>query len=716
MKATPLTPAEIFGNQIRYVVPLFQRPYVWNEVDQWAPLWSDVAGVAEQVLSTPIPPYGPRQVPPHFLGAVVVDQQHVGVHYISVRGIVDGQQRMTTLQLLLDAAQAVVAAHGAAQDAQALEVLVLNPAQLSPDKDERFKVWPTNRDQAAFRAAMDDSIDPAGEVVESRIVKAHRFFMSQIQEWADVSGDPGKVAERLNALTVALRDFLKLVVIDLEPGDNAQVIFETLNHRGTPLLAADLIKNLIFQTAQQQGLDVGALYADYWSKLDTDYWRNDINQGRLYRPRIDVFMNYWLTMTRRREIATDRVFVEFRDYLQSPDAPPLPTLLAEVVRLAGTYSSLSDADPKTVLGRFRYRVLQALDSSAVTPLLLWLLGGAGATIADDQRDKALVSMESWLIRRALCRYTAKGVNQLIVELLRELARNAPEAAGDVTERFLAAQTVDARLWPTNEHLITALTANSIYKNVGRPRLRVLLEAIEDDLRQESSKTEAELCPRNLTVEHLMPQAWKTYWPLADDDPLAAGRRDMALQTLGNLTLVTSALNPSMSNGPWDDGTAKAAGLAEGKRSALQHSVLRLNNTLTAYEAWGEQDIAQRGRELAERACRIWARPVPSTPAASVTVTPEPPDTQAHEIEAEAHAGKYAALFDWLREKEEPEVSTSFGAIEQILGFPLPASSREHLAHWYSYEGSAVARAVIDAGWRATKVDLDVGTVSFIRDR
>ena len=110
MKATPLSPAEIFGNQIRYVVPLFQRPYVWTEEDQWAPLWEDVAARRRD---------GPRRrhrrrtglarCPRTFSGAVVVRQQHTGVNYISVRGIVDGQQRMTTLQLLMDAAQAVVA-------------------------------------------------------------------------------------------------------------------------------------------------------------------------------------------------------------------------------------------------------------------------------------------------------------------------------------------------------------------------------------------------------------------------------------------------------------------------------------------------------------------------------------------------------------------------------------------------------------------------------
>src|SRR4051794_30941439 len=331
MKATPLSPAEIFGNQIRYVVPLFQRPYVWNEEDQWAPLWEDVARVAETVLDTPPPTYGPRMVPPHFLGAVVVESQHTGVNYISVRGVVDGQQRVTTLQLLMDATQAVVAQHGDPQDAQALEVLVLNPAQLSPNKDERFKVWPTDRDQAAFRAAMDDEQPVPAALKTSLVVRAHEFFTAQVREWADVAGDPDKVRGRLNALTVALRDFLKVVVIDLEPGDNAQVIFETLNHRGTPLLAADLIKNLVFQTAQARGLDIQPMYTDSWSTLDTDYWRQDVAQGRLYRPRIDVFMQYWLTMRRLREVATDRVFVEFRDYLTSPDAPALPQLVTDLV-------------------------------------------------------------------------------------------------------------------------------------------------------------------------------------------------------------------------------------------------------------------------------------------------------------------------------------------------------------------------------------------------
>src|SRR5262249_28594696 len=152
-------------------------------------------------------------------------------------------------------------------------------------------------------------------------------------------GDPQKVAARLNALVRALRDHLKLVVIDLEPGDNAQVIFETLNHRGAPLLAADLVKNLVFQVAQAQGGDIYDLYARYWKPFDGDSWRQLVAQGRLYRPRVDVFLNHWLTMKLLREVPADRIFTEFRDYATKSEAT-VEALLAELAADAAVYDQL----------------------------------------------------------------------------------------------------------------------------------------------------------------------------------------------------------------------------------------------------------------------------------------------------------------------------------------------------------------------------------------
>jgi len=405
MRAQTLTPTAIFGSHVRYVIPLFQRPYVWNEEDQWAPLWSDVRNVADSLLDAPTG-YRSPPVPPHFLGAIVLDQPLIATGYIAVRHVIDGQQRLTTLQLILDAAQWVAERHGAPIDAEALHVLVLNKPEIAQQPYEVFKVWPTDRDQAAFRAAMDNATDVPADLAASPIAKAHAFFVDKIGSWAEITGDPDKAAARIKALTQALRDYLKTVVIDLEPGDNAQVIFETLNHRGAPLLAADLIKNLIFQVASVQGRDVAALYQKYWRNLDGDYWRQKIARGRQYIPRIDLFVNHWLIATFLQEVPADRIFVAFREQLLSKQLDIEP-LLRDLARDAHIYADLYSWPQQSAVGRFTYRILQAMDSAVVTPVLLWLLRWPPASLPNSQRDKALDCLQSWLVRRAVCRLTSK---------------------------------------------------------------------------------------------------------------------------------------------------------------------------------------------------------------------------------------------------------------------------------------------------------------------
>ncbi len=720
MQAQTLSPAGIFGYHIRYVVPLFQRPYVWSLEDQWQPLWEDVRTVAERLLDAPVG-YGAAPVPPHFLGAIVLDQQFIPAGFIAVRHIVDGQQRLTTLQLLLDAAQYVVEQHGAPMDAQALRVLVLNDPQIAQHPDEVFKVWPTDRDQAAFRVVMDNDSAVPPALGSSRIAQAHAFFVEQITDWAEVTGDPDKVTARLNALVRVLREHLKVVVIDLEAGDNAQVIFETLNHRGSPLLAADLVKNLVFQIAHVQEADVERLYWDHWAPLDSDYWRQPVAQGRLFRPRIDVFLNYWLTMKLRREIQTDRVFSDFRDYVLTVH-PPIPNLLAELAADAKVYEQMEKLPAATVEGIFYYRVIKALDSAAVGPFLLWVLRWDEMAMPAAQRHKALQALESWMVRRALCRATAKDVNRMVVDLLRAMDEAGPAVAGDTVERLLANQRADSRYWPDDATLRAALREQPIYKNLSRPRLRMVLEAIEDSLR--GPLGEGQACPRNLTVEHVMPQSWQEHWG-ADiaKDPIAALRRDGRVQVLGNLTLVTGKLNPTMSNRPWTAQEAAARGLGgNGKRDyLLRHSQLKLNAEIVAQhqDAWTEDDIRARTDSRIGRVVSIWPKPATGAPhAGPVTLTTDrAPSTTAVEETAEdaEHTGKYRLLWRWLQEQGRDEINLSFADIEQVLGMPLPQSARRHLAHWYGYEGTALGRAIRDAGWRAHQVNLTDETVTFIRE-
>ncbi|QUX24905.1 MULTISPECIES: DUF262 domain-containing protein [Nocardiopsis] len=718
MQSNTYSPTAIFGSHTRYVVPLFQRPYVWNRDEQWEPLWQDVRSVAERLLEPQTLLAPPA---PHFLGAVVLDQQSIPTGYIAVRRVIDGQQRLTTLQLLLDAVRRAVRSHGRSEDEPALRILVRNEAQIAGDASEIFKVWPTDRDRDGFRAAMgEDGVLGQGD---SPLVRAHGFFFEEITRWAldDGEGAPGgSPQERLNALVRTVRDHLRLVVIDLEPGDNAQVIFETLNHRGSPLLAADLIKNLLFQVAEQQGADVERMYRDHWAPLDGDRWREEVSQGRRMRPRIDMFFQVWLTMRLRREVLQDRLFVEFRELLAT-GGTTAAALMEEVAADARVYQGMADAPYHSVEGLFHYRVVRALDTAVVAPLQLWLMRWDESDMPEEQRHLALGALESWIVRRSLCRATVKDINRLVVALLRAVHEAGPAQAGTAVQRELKRQTASSRYWIDDDQLRTILRTAPLYRQLTRPRMRMLLEAVEDSLR--GPWGEGQPCPRQLTVEHVMPQQWAEHW--GEDvlgDPEAEQAREDHVHVLGNLTLVNDRLNPALSNRPWTDETTAARGInGKGKRSLLlEHSTLKLNALLAVghEREWTETDIDQRTEELIDHIVRIWPRPEQEGPGTAVvmenTAVGEGHGDADRSAAAVDHHGKYRGLWRWLRDRDGDRIPMDFAQVAEAAGVPLPDSAYNHSPHWYSYEGSALGRAIRDAGWRATKVNLDARTVCFVR--
>ena len=253
METQVRTPQLVFMQPQRLVVPLFQRPYVWNEENQWEPLWQDIVRVAERILANPT-----ERHQAHFLGAVVLQQVLGQTGQMQQRTIIDGQQRLTTLQLLLDALHAELMAAEALAPAMRLEPLVWNAEPFCLTPEDRFKVWPTNRDRPAFNAVMGaqppidyEALGYRGE----RMVEAHRFFGGQAREWLLLKGVQ-EVQTRAAAIETAVRDLIQMVIIDLAADENAQEIFETLNARGAQLTAADLIKNLIFQRLLEADADV----------------------------------------------------------------------------------------------------------------------------------------------------------------------------------------------------------------------------------------------------------------------------------------------------------------------------------------------------------------------------------------------------------------------------------------------------------------------------
>lgn len=154
MKADTLSPASLFDGKVRYEIPAFQRPYVWDEESQWAPLWADIVRVAERVVRADSD-NATAQIAGHFLGAVVYESKPPVVGDVTRHVVIDGQQRTTTLQILLDAIHQVLVERGHDDLAEDLEGLILNKASTFKGKPERFKLWPLRGDRAAFSQAMD---------------------------------------------------------------------------------------------------------------------------------------------------------------------------------------------------------------------------------------------------------------------------------------------------------------------------------------------------------------------------------------------------------------------------------------------------------------------------------------------------------------------------------------------------------------------------------
>lgn len=618
MKADALNPRELFGTTVHYEIPAFQRPYVWTLEDQWQPLWQDVRRVAEKVIAADGDEAALEAVGGHFLGAVVFKLKSATAGDVTRQSVIDGQQRSTTLQIMLDAVHEAVLSRGHELEAEAIEELILNQAKRFAGRPERFKLWPSRSDRSAFEFAMDNTGSHTGDHL---IIEAHDFFRSEVGKWlAGIVDEGEEVAgdekDRVAALADVVQSRLYVVAINLTGHDDDQVIFETLNDRGTPLLKADLIKNWVFQIGEQVRADVDTWPEKYWADFDDSWWRDEITQGRHLRSRIDIFLQYWLTMRRREEVLTDEVFREFVAYAKPlmMTAADAEGLLGELRRDANTFRGFAQLSRDTDQGRFYGRVVEALELASTTPLLLWMLSD-NHKVPDDQIAVALGALESWVIRRTLLRNTMKDVNKMMVAILAALDPVPVDEVGATVRGYLTNQTSDARAWPSDNDMVTGLPGIKLYGNVRQARLRVVLEALE--LQMRTQRHEGVTVPPKLSVEHVMPQAWRSHW---DPEPKLsseeAADRDKLVNTLGNLTLVTSDLNGTLSHRPWTDSdmaplktSGENGGL--GKRSLLnKYSVLLLSRDIVDNhaDAWTEADIHERSVKLAEVLCEAWPRP------------------------------------------------------------------------------------------------------------
>ena len=572
----------LFGPEVSYRIPQFQRPYAWEQELQWEPLWEDVRTVAERWESD-------ETIRPHFMGAIVLQDQKSSTGVVAKKLVIDGQQRLTTLQLLIKAAQQVFQGQDDTVRADRLRKLTTNQeSHWGEDSNNETKIRQSNtNDQQAFQEAIRDNY------IENQyrfrpINRAYRYFEAEVRKWLD--SETESRATRADALEATLTEHLQIAVIDLDQDEKPHIIFETLNARGMPLKQSDLIKNTVMYEADVT--DDAQKARELWGMFDDEWWRKATHEGRLSRIHIDRFLNYWMVMRTLKDVTADRVASEFRNYIQ--DKLPSIEIVAADIRFAGkNYKELEEIkipEIKTFLER-----MKVIELGVVTPLLLWLYT---SKVLPEQLIRSIEALESYVVRRLLRGYQSQGLNKFFISLLEKLDSAGPDHADSTIIRYLKSQTVANRIWPNDRILYTSLTNEPMPGTNARKKM--ILEAIEMSLR--SDKSEPLGATDKLTVEHIMPQKWEEKnWPMPTNDldnTEAEEARAKAIKNIGNLTLTTGKLNASLSNGPWSE-----------KRETLdKHSSLFLNKRLleNAPNHWNEEAIQERSAYLVEKIIQIWS--------------------------------------------------------------------------------------------------------------
>jgi uncharacterized protein with ParB-like and HNH nuclease domain len=609
----------VFDAKQRLEVPLFQRQYVWTEDRHWTPLWEDIARKFTEALE------GRKDAPHHFLGAMVLDQVHTPTGHVVVRQVIDGQQRLTTLQIFIAAYRDFCRFVGCAELADECGKFLLNTGMMSNADVDRFKVWPTQLDRKQFAdvvgAGSYEELVRVYPLVRRkyarkpeprpRMVEAYLFFFQQLRLFfVGAENESPLAAEvaigtRLDECFQTLRSALMVVVIDLQRGDDPQVIFETLNARGEPLLPADLLRNYIFFRANRDGLDTERVYATYWSKFDDEFWREEVKQGRLSRPRSDLFMQHFLASRQAQDIPIKHLYVEYRHWLetQKPFAN-VTDELAALARQRDHFRRIISPEPDDVVFGIS-TFLEAFDIRTAYPLLLALFEKG---LGDSDWPEVSQVLESFLLRRAVCGLTTANYNRIFLNLTRSVVGDGYSV--EKLTRVLRSLTGDSGIWPDDAAFREAWLTEPLYETMTNPRLCHILARINQTFM--SSKAERLHLGGPLTIEHVMPRSWTKNWPLSDgskgidvveslelpDDDVrvvASRQRDQALDRIGNLTLLTSSLNTAQSNLGWK----------QKRPELMKHSLLPINQMLATSDRWDEAAISERANDLFSRALKIW---------------------------------------------------------------------------------------------------------------
>jgi len=552
MKANDIDVVDFLISQRTYTIPVYQRNYDWKE-DNCKKLLDDILKAEKD------------ESPEYFLGSFVIVKKEAHEFFI-----IDGQQRLTTITLLLLAIynnnSEIAKGHQAF-----IKRLIFSNIQ---ESDKRLILKQIQKDDAFLSKIINKEFTHNDN---SNIINNYSFFSNYINTNSQIISD---IMNGLNRLRV--------VQITLTKDDQPQLVFETLNATGKKLSEADKIRNYILMYKDQE-----KLYHNYWSKIEENCLQHvDSNS-------VSNFMKAFLTIEFgiTKPIKDDMVYEEFKRYLENKKNEEVLWLMLEYSKC---YNIILTKKHLTNLNITRTIFhINELEITVLNPLILCILKlEMDNKISTDKAAHMIGILENYLARRIICRVPSNALNKVVVSLINKLnVKNSEESIIKVFEEYLFSIGASSR-FPKDEEVKESLITRELYGRYGK----FLLSLIESINSKEKNSLE------NISIEHIMPQKLSKKW----QEYLGENYKeiyDTYIHTLGNLTL--TGYNPELSNKPMKD---KQSLLADSKFRYLNEefkndSIVKFRYLNEEFKndgiVWNKEEILKRTNRLTEAILRIY---------------------------------------------------------------------------------------------------------------
>ncbi|GAA9238316.1 DUF262 and DUF1524 domain-containing protein [Helicobacter pylori] len=532
------------NNQL--VIPIYQRVYSW-EKEQCKQLWDDIIKIG-----------GNDKMDRHFIGSILYVLDGI-THSNNVLLIIDGQQRLTTITLLLTALR-----NHLSDEVKRKEIEDHYLINSDKDGDKKFRLILSESDKDTLLSLIDKDRRKPSEP-SSKIVENFKLF----EEWIR------KNTDKLETIFKGL-DKLMIVEIALEKGkDDPQLIFESMNSKGIELTQTDLIRNYIVMETEIEKQE--GFYNKYWRAMEEEFKQN--------KKWFDRFVRHYLTIKTREIPNINKVYEAFKDYRQK-EGIGIEDLLKDLQKYCGYFCQIAfkkeaDKDLNKALG-----FLVDLEMDVIYPLLLELYSDySDGVLSKDDFRRSIALIESYLCRRAVCGLGTNSLNKVFPSFTKHIQKD--EYFESLKAHF--GYLTEKQRFPNNDEFKDCFIAINFYNL--KEKKKYFFERLENFDRKERVYT------HEYTIEHIMPKKLDEKWKkdLGQDHERI---HTQYLHTIGNLTL--TGYNSEYSNRSFQEKRYMEKG--------FEQSPLRLNKSLKGLESFGEEEIKKRANDLADLALKIWTYP------------------------------------------------------------------------------------------------------------